>query len=127
MRASKFSDAQKSFILNHDADGIWVLEMSCRAGISPAAYFNWKKKYDGVDPTETRRLNQLECANSKLKKVVADMAQEKLADWRRYYNQERPHGAIGQKASMTQFNLAEATDQAACIAFENCSEAWSSV
>ena len=30
-----------------------------RAGISQATYFNWKKKYDGLLPTEMRRLKQL--------------------------------------------------------------------
>ena len=33
----------------------------CRkAGISQATYFNWKRKYDGLLPTEMRRLKQLE-------------------------------------------------------------------
>ena len=30
------------------------------AGISQATYFNWKKKYDGLLPTEMKRLKQLE-------------------------------------------------------------------
>ena len=28
-------------------------------------------------------------------------AQKKLEDWRKYYNEERPHGAIGQKPPST--------------------------
>jgi transposase InsO family protein len=28
-------------------------------------------------------------------------AQEKMEDWRKYYNEERPYGAIGQKAPIT--------------------------
>ena len=47
----------------------------CRnAGISHAIYFNWKKKLDGLLPTEMRRLKQLEDENSKLKKLVADLS-----------------------------------------------------
>lgn len=49
MKASKFSDAQKAFILKQGADGIPVAEICRRAGISQATYFNWKKKYE-VDP-----------------------------------------------------------------------------
>lgn len=30
-----------------------------------------------------------------------DDARSKLEDWRRYYNEERPHGAIGQRAPIT--------------------------
>jgi putative transposase len=37
-----------------------------------------------------------ECLNSHWFLSLAD-AREKLEDWRKYYNEERPHGAIGQK------------------------------
>ena len=74
MRASKFSDAQKAFILKQGADGIPGEEICRRAGISQATYFNWKKKYDGLLPTEMRRLKQLEDENGKLKKLVADLS-----------------------------------------------------
>jgi putative transposase len=47
----------------------------CRkAGISQATYFNWKKRYDGLLPTEVRRLKQLEDENGKLKKLVAELS-----------------------------------------------------
>lgn len=47
MKDSKFSDAQKAFILKQGADGIPVAEICRRAGISQANFFNWKKKYEG--------------------------------------------------------------------------------
>jgi transposase InsO family protein len=31
-------------------------------------------------------------------------AREKLEDWRKYYNEERPHGAIGQKTPIMLLN-----------------------
>ena len=40
----------------------------------PGDLFNWKKKYDGLQPPEMRRLKQLEDENSKLKKIVADLS-----------------------------------------------------
>ena len=48
MKASKFSDAQKAFILKQGADGVPVAEICRKAGISQATYFNWKKKYEGM-------------------------------------------------------------------------------
>lgn len=42
MKASKFSDAQKAFILKQGDDGVPVAEICRRAGISQATYFNWK-------------------------------------------------------------------------------------
>ena len=44
MKNSKFSDAQKAFILKQGADGIPVAEICRWAGISKATNFNWKKK-----------------------------------------------------------------------------------
>jgi len=58
MKASKFSDAQKAFILKQGNDGVPVAEICRKAGISQATYFNWRKKYDGLLPTEMRRLKQ---------------------------------------------------------------------
>jgi putative transposase len=31
-------------------------------------------------------------------------AREKMEDWRKYYNEERPHGVIGQKLPITLLN-----------------------
>ena len=39
-----------------------------------------------------------ECLNAHWFLSLAD-AQKKLEDWRKYYNEERPHGAIGQKTA----------------------------
>ena len=54
-----------------------VADICRKAGISQATYFNWKKKYDGLLPTEMRRLKQLEDDNTKLRKVVADLSLDK--------------------------------------------------
>jgi putative transposase len=77
MKASRFSDAQKAFILKQGADGLLVAELCRKAGISQATYFNWKKKYDGLLPTEMRRLKQLEDENGRLKRIVADLSLDK--------------------------------------------------
>jgi putative transposase len=74
MRASRFSEAQKAFILKQGSDGMPVADICRKAGISPATYFNWKKRYEGMQPPEMRRLKQLEDENAKLKKIVADLS-----------------------------------------------------
>jgi putative transposase len=74
MKASRFSDAQKAFILKQGAEGMPVADICRKAGISQATYFNWKRKYDGLLPTEMRRLKQLEDENGKLKKLVAELS-----------------------------------------------------
>ena len=47
MKASKFTDAQKAFIIKQAEDGTSVAEVCRKAGISSATFFNWKKKYAG--------------------------------------------------------------------------------
>ncbi|MBL6692092.1 MAG: transposase, partial [Pseudomonadales bacterium] len=71
MKASKFSDAQKAFVLRQAEDGVPVAEVCRKAGISQATFFNWKKKYGGMLPNEMRRLKQLEDENRRLKSIVA--------------------------------------------------------
>ena len=73
MKASKFSDAQKAFIIKQGEDGTPVAEICRKAGTSQATYFNWKKKYAGLLPTEMKRLKQLEDESARLKKIVADL------------------------------------------------------
>jgi len=73
MKARKFSDAQKTFILKQGEEGTPVAEICRKAGINQATYFAWKKKYAGLLPDEMRRLKQLEDENARLKKIVADL------------------------------------------------------
>jgi len=73
MKASKFTEAQKAFILKQGEQGTPVAEICGKAGISQATYFNWKKKYGGLLPDEMRRLKALEDENTRLKKIVADL------------------------------------------------------
>ncbi len=77
MKASKFTDAQKAFIIWQGEDGTPVEEICRKAGISQATYFNWKKKYAGLMPSEMKRLRELEEENGRLKRIVADLSLDK--------------------------------------------------
>lgn len=77
MKASKFTDAQKAFIIKQGESGIPVAEICRKAGISQATYFNWKKRYGGLMPSEMKRLKELEDENTRLKRIVADLSLDK--------------------------------------------------
>ena len=77
MKASRFSDAQKAFVVKQGEAGVPVAQICREAGISQATYFNWKKKYAGLMPSEMKRLRELEQENARLKKIVADLALDK--------------------------------------------------
>jgi transposase-like protein len=73
MKASKFTEAQKAFILKRGEEGTPVAEICRKTGISQATYFNWTKRYGSLLPDEMRRLKALEEENARLKKIVADL------------------------------------------------------
>jgi putative transposase len=77
MKRSKFSEAQIAFILRQGDEGTTVGEICRKAAISEATYYNWRKKYAGLMPSEMKRLRQLEDENGKLKRIVADLSLDK--------------------------------------------------
>lgn len=77
IKASKFTDAKKVFIIKQGEEGTPVAEICRKAGISQATYFNWKKKYAGMLPTDMKKLRELEDENRRLKKIVADLSLDK--------------------------------------------------
>jgi len=46
-------------------------------GISPQAFYSWKRKYVGLGLNELRELRQLREENRKLKTLVADLTLDK--------------------------------------------------
>jgi putative transposase len=61
-------------VLKQAEDGTAIGEVCRKAGISEATFYNWRKKYAGLMPSEMKRLRQLEDENGKLKKLVADLS-----------------------------------------------------
>jgi putative transposase len=77
MKRTKFSEQQIAFILRQAEEGVSIGEVCRKAGISEATFYNWRKKYAGLLPSEMKRLKQLEEENQRLKKLVADLSLDK--------------------------------------------------
>jgi putative transposase len=77
VKKSKYTDEQIAFALKQAELGTSVDEVCRKMGISDATFYNWRKKYGGLGPSEVRRLRQLEEENSKLKRLVADLSLDK--------------------------------------------------
>ena len=77
MKRSLFSEEQIAFALKQQEMGTSVDEICRKMGIAEATFYNWKKKYSGLGPSELRRLKQLEEENAKLKRLVADLSLDK--------------------------------------------------
>ena len=77
MKKSKFTEAQIAFVLKQADEGTAVAEVCRRAGISDATFYNLRKRYGGMMPSEVRKLRQIEEENAKLKRLVADLSLDK--------------------------------------------------
>ena len=74
MKKSKFTETQIVAILK-EADAGMKVEALCRQhSISSATYYNWKKKYGGMDASELKRIRELEDENARLKRMYADQS-----------------------------------------------------
>lgn len=54
IKASKFSEAQIAFVLKQSEDGTAIGEVCRKAGISEATFYNWRKRYAGLVPSEMK-------------------------------------------------------------------------
>lgn len=77
MRKSRFTEEQIAFALRQAETGTPVKEVIRKMGVAEQTFYNWKRKYGGLDPSEVRRLKQLEDENRRLKTMVADLALDK--------------------------------------------------
>ena len=76
LASPKEKDNERLFAC-HLIGGWHVPEVCRKAGISDATFYNWRKKYAGLMPSEMKRLRQLEEENARLKRIVADLSLDK--------------------------------------------------
>ena len=74
MKRSKFTESQIIKALKENESGRSVEEISRELGINKGTFYNWRKKYGGMEVSHLRRLKELEEENRKLKRMYADQA-----------------------------------------------------
>ena len=74
MRTSKHSEREIIKALKQLESGITSDIVARDIGVSRATLYQWKKKYDGLDASQLKRLKELEAENARLKQMYADLA-----------------------------------------------------
>lgn len=76
MRKSRFSEKQIVNILQEHEMGLKAADICRKYNISEQTFYNWKKKYSGMDSNQLSKLKALESENQRLKKMYADLSLE---------------------------------------------------
>ena len=71
MQKTRFSEEQMVTILR-DADTKPVPDVAKKHGVSAQTIYSWRKHFGSLEPSDVKRLRQLEQENGRLKKMVAD-------------------------------------------------------
>jgi len=74
MKQSKFTECQIVKALKEEENGRSVADISRELSINKQTFYNWKKKYAGINGDQLRRLKELEDENRRLKQMYADAA-----------------------------------------------------
>jgi putative transposase len=74
VKKSRFSEEKIIAVLKQAEAGEKAAELCRKHGISQATLYNWKAKYGGMEPSQLRRLKELEAENNRLKRMYADLS-----------------------------------------------------
>ena len=59
------------------AQGATIAQAAKQIGVSEQSLYRWKRQYGGLDHDQAKRLKALEKENTRLKKLVVDLALDK--------------------------------------------------
>jgi putative transposase len=74
MKKSRFTESQITGALKSYEAGKSVQDICRELGINHNTFYNWKKKYSGMDSELLRKFKELERENAELKRMYADLS-----------------------------------------------------
>jgi putative transposase len=78
MKKQKFTETQIVKALKEYEAGKNVMDICRELGIHKATFYNWNKKYGGMEHQDLKRLKELEEENRRLKKMYAELAMDNM-------------------------------------------------
>ncbi|MEM0941809.1 MAG: transposase [Bacteroidota bacterium] len=76
MKQSKFTESQIIKALKENEQGRKSEGICCELGIHKGTFYNWRKKYSGMDSSQLKKLKELKEENRRLKQIYADLSLE---------------------------------------------------
>ena len=74
MKKTRFTETQIVKAIQEEVAGRNANDLCREMGVSKATFYNWKKKYAGMDVNQVKQLKELQEENRKLKAMYADLA-----------------------------------------------------
>ena len=74
MKKSKFTESQIIKALKENEQGRKSEEICRELGIHKGTFYNWRKKYAGMDVSQLKELKELKDENRRLKQMYADLS-----------------------------------------------------
>ena len=74
MKKSRFTEAQIVGILKEYESGKKTTDICRSHGISVPTFYQWKRKYGGMDHQQLKELKALQEENARLKRMFADLS-----------------------------------------------------
>lgn len=74
MKKSNFTEAQIVQAIREHEGGRKADDICRELGISSAAFYKWKQKYGGMEPSDLKKMKDLEEENARLKRMYANLS-----------------------------------------------------
>ena len=76
MKKTRFTEAQIVAALKEFEAGKSAADICRGLGVNKQTFYNWKKKYSGMEAHDLKRLKELEEENRRLKQMYAELAMD---------------------------------------------------
>jgi len=73
MRKSKFAETQIVALLAQYEKGVKVADICRENGVSQPTFYQWQRKYSGMNASDLKRLKDMEQELGQFKRIVADL------------------------------------------------------
>lgn len=76
MKRSRFNESQIVTALKSHQQGKGIDDICRELAINRATFYNWKKRYGGMEVSELKKVRELEEENSRLKRMYANLSMD---------------------------------------------------